>query len=115
MAWQSILENADPRFALQHTIAILPAWLELTMNQATGDGGTCFGDSGGPHFLGGVISNLVVSITVTGDRFCKASDLTSRVDTASARAPPSTPPPRGASRHGGGKTPKLAPRSTKAA
>jgi secreted trypsin-like serine protease len=56
------------------------------MNQATGDAGTCFGDSGGPHFLGGATSNLVVSITVTGDTMCKATDTTYRVDTASARA-----------------------------
>ena len=53
------------------------------MNPSTGSGGTCFGDSGGPHFLGS--SRLVVSITVTGDRFCRATDVTYRTDTASAR------------------------------
>jgi hypothetical protein len=46
------------------------------MNQATGDGGTCYGDSGGPHFLDGV----VVSLTVTGDRWCKSTDKTYRLD-----------------------------------
>jgi hypothetical protein len=51
------------------------------MNQATGDGGTCYGDSGGPHFLGSV----VVSVTVTGDVWCKATDKTYRVDTKPAR------------------------------
>ena len=51
------------------------------MNQATGDGGTCYGDSGGPHFL----ADVVVSLTVTGDRWCKASDKTYRVDTQVAR------------------------------
>lgn len=51
------------------------------MNQATGDGGTCYGDSGGPHFLDGVL----VSITVTGDVFCKATDKTYRVDSLVAR------------------------------
>jgi secreted trypsin-like serine protease len=56
------------------------------MNQATGDGGTCFGDSGGPHFLGGPTSNLIVSLTVTGDAVCKATDVTYRVDTSAARA-----------------------------
>ncbi len=54
------------------------------MNPSTGSGGTCYGDSGGPHFLGS--TNLVVSITVTGDRFCRSSDVTYRTDTASARA-----------------------------
>jgi hypothetical protein len=53
------------------------------MNPSVGSGGTCFGDSGGPHFQGS--SNLVVSVTVTGDRFCRATDVTYRTDTASAR------------------------------
>lgn len=82
---QGILPNLDRRFALQHALALLPAWLTLSMNEATGDGGTCFGDSGGPHFLGGEASNRIVSITVTGDAVCKATDVTYRVDTASAR------------------------------
>lgn len=56
------------------------------MQPSTGDGGTCYGDSGGPHFLGGVDSNLIVSITVTGDAMCRATDKTYRIDTASARA-----------------------------
>jgi secreted trypsin-like serine protease len=85
MAWQSILDNNERRFGLQHALALRPFWLQLTMNEATGDAGTCFGDSGGPHFLGGVSSNLLVSITVTGDRWCKATDTTYRVDTDSAR------------------------------
>jgi hypothetical protein len=83
---QGILDNNQRRFGLQHMDALRPAWLQLSMNQATGDAGTCFGDSGGPHFLGGATSNLVVSITVTGDTMCKATDTTYRVDTASARA-----------------------------
>lgn len=51
------------------------------MNLATGNGGTCYGDSGGPHFLG----DVVVSVTVTGDVPCKATDKTYRVDTPWAR------------------------------
>ena len=49
-----------------------------------GDGGICYGDLGGPHFLGD--SGMVVSLTVTGDRFCRATDKTYRLDTPSARA-----------------------------
>jgi Trypsin len=30
-----------------------PAWLRLSQNPTTGNGGTCYGDSGGPNFLGG--------------------------------------------------------------
>jgi hypothetical protein len=49
--------------------------------------GTCYGDSGGPHFVGAGASetNMVVSVTVTGDAWCRATDKTYRLDTASAR------------------------------
>ena len=83
---QEILDNNERRYATQSLLALRPAWLTLSMNQATGDGGTCFGDSGGPHFLGGPTSNLIVSLTVTGDAVCKATDVTYRVDTSAARA-----------------------------
>lgn len=61
------------------------SWLILDMLPHHGNGGTCFGDSGGPHFLGGRRSNVIVSITVGGDAVCKATDQTYRLDTASAR------------------------------
>jgi hypothetical protein len=46
------------------------------------------GDSGGPHFLGAGAdeTNIVVSVTVTGDVWCKATDATYRLDTDSARS-----------------------------
>jgi hypothetical protein len=81
----AILENTERRFALQSALSLQKAWLTLSMNEATGDAGTCFGDSGGPHFLGDETSNLVVSNTVTGDTVCKAIDKTYRIDTPSAR------------------------------
>jgi secreted trypsin-like serine protease len=81
----AILENNERRFALQSALSLQKAWLTLSMNEATGDAGTCYGDSGGPHFLGGEASNLVVSNTVTGDALCKATDKTYRIDTASAQ------------------------------
>lgn len=73
----------DPtrRFAEQTVNSLEPAWLNLSMNPSTGDGGTCYGDSGGPHFLG----DTVVSLTVTGDVWCKATDKTYRLDTQVAR------------------------------
>lgn len=73
------------RYGLQTFSSLQPAWLSLSMNPSTGDAGGCFGDSGGPHFLGGVQSNLIVSITVTGDSVCRAIDKTYRLDTPSAR------------------------------
>ena len=60
------------------------AWLRISMNPATGDGGTCFGDSGGPNFLGS--SNIVAATTITGDSVCRATNVDYRLDTASARA-----------------------------
>ena len=68
--------------------AINPAWLRISQNPATGNGGTCYGDSGGPNFLGAGASetNIVAGITVTGDMFCKATNVTYRTDTPEARA-----------------------------
>ncbi|HKP99887.1 MAG TPA: trypsin-like serine protease [Actinomycetes bacterium] len=82
----SLFFDGVRRYALQHALNLEKAWLLLSMNPSTGNGGTCYGDSGGPHFLGGVTSNLVVSITITGDAWCRASDKTYRLDAASARA-----------------------------
>jgi hypothetical protein len=67
--------------AEQHLLSVRKAWAMFSMNQATGNGGTCYGDSGGPHLLG----DVVVSLTVTGDTWCKATDLTYRLDTPWAR------------------------------
>ena len=72
------------RFATGTYLALTKSWLQISMNPSTGDGGTCYGDSGGPHFLGA--SDVVVSVTVTGDTPCRATDLTYRMDTPSARA-----------------------------
>jgi hypothetical protein len=80
----SLFFDGQRRFAEQAFNALGKTWLHLSMNPSTGSGGTCYGDSGGPHFLG--TSNVVVSITVTGDAFCRATDVTYRTDTASARA-----------------------------
>jgi hypothetical protein len=64
--------------------AINPSWLRISMNPATGDGGTCYGDSGGPNFLG--TTNVVAATTITGDSVCRATNVDYRLDTASARA-----------------------------
>jgi hypothetical protein len=64
------------------------AWLHLSRNAATGDGGTCYGDSGGPNFIGAGPSetNVIGSITVTGDFMCLSTNVTYRLDTKVARA-----------------------------
>lgn len=64
--------------------AVTGTWLRISGNAATGDAGTCYGDSGGPNFLGS--TNVIASITITGDAICRATNDTYRLDTASARA-----------------------------
>jgi V8-like Glu-specific endopeptidase len=62
-------------------------WLKLSENAAREDGGTCYGDSGGPNFLGGPTSDLVAATTISGDDdACQATNLDYRLDTATARA-----------------------------
>ena len=64
--------------------AINKTWLRISMNASTGNGGTCYGDSGGPNFLG--TTDIVAAITITGDAVCRATNVDYRLDTESARA-----------------------------
>jgi hypothetical protein len=64
--------------------SITPSWLRISMNPATGNGGTCYGDSGGPNFLGS--TNIVAATTITGDAICRATNTVYRLDTNSARS-----------------------------
>jgi secreted trypsin-like serine protease len=75
------------KVATQELLSLSGPWATFSMNPSTGSGGTCFGDSGGPHFLGAgaTETRIVVSITVTGDRWCRATDKTYRLDTESSR------------------------------
>jgi secreted trypsin-like serine protease len=59
------------------------AWLKISMNPSHGDGGTCYGDSGGPNFLG--TSNILAATTITGDAVCRSTNVDYRLDTPSAR------------------------------
>ena len=74
-------------FSVASLNSINPTWLRLSQNQATGDSGACYGDSGGPNFLGAgaAETNIVAGTTITGDVFCKATNVIYRTDTASAR------------------------------
>jgi hypothetical protein len=76
--------DGQRRWVDQGFRSLTNSWLNLSMNPSTGNGGTCYGDSGGPHFLG--TSQVVVAITVTGDAPCRATDVDYRTDTPSARA-----------------------------
>jgi len=60
------------------------SWLRISMNPSTGNGGTCYGDSGGPNFLG--TTQIIAAITITGDAVCRSTNVVYRLDTESARA-----------------------------
>ena len=60
-------------------------WLGLLMNtSATGLGGDCYGDSGGPKFLKSNPGVVYATVT-TGDYNCRATTWDYRTDTGSAR------------------------------
>jgi Amidohydrolase family/Trypsin len=80
---------ADVRYVATGTLnSIKPSWLRISQNPATGNGGTCYGDSGGPNFLGAGASetNILAATTITGDTACRSTNVDYRLDTASARA-----------------------------
>jgi secreted trypsin-like serine protease len=52
-----------------------------TQGNGNDRGGTCSGDSGGPVFLGGSTSNLIVAVTSFGlNAICRGTDFGYRVD-----------------------------------
>jgi secreted trypsin-like serine protease len=75
-------------YAVGQFWALNDVWLRIAQTQATGDGGTCSGDSGGPQFLGAGANEtpVQVSITITGDVECFATNVDYRLDTPQARA-----------------------------
>jgi V8-like Glu-specific endopeptidase len=75
----------DVRMVATGTLnSINKSWLRISMNPSTGNGGTCYGDSGGPNFLGS--TDIVAATTITGDAVCRSTNVDYRLDTASARA-----------------------------
>lgn len=74
----------DVRMVATGTLnSINPAWLRISMNPSTGNGGTCYGDSGGPNYLGS--TDVIAAITITGDTVCRSTNVDYRLDTESAR------------------------------
>lgn len=67
--------------------ALNRAWLRLSQNAAVGNSGTCFGDSGGPNFIGAgsAETQVLAGTTITGDTQCVQSNVVYRLDTQSAR------------------------------
>ena len=79
--------NPIPRmYSFSSFNALNKAYIRYSQNPATGDGGACFGDSGGPQFFTSEGTTYIVSITITGDAVCRATNVAYRLDTESARA-----------------------------
>jgi len=87
--WQGILDNDERENVDQNFRTLTTAWVVFDMlpTGSNDSGGTCYGDSGGPHFihLDGVETDIVAATTITGDAQCKSQDKDYRMDTPSAR------------------------------
>jgi len=86
----SYSDDTTRKFTTERFSSLGPGFINFQENTtATGEGGTCFGDSGGPHFLG--TSNLSVGVTSTGAPWqgpnaCRAVAFVQRLDIPSVRA-----------------------------
>ena len=79
--------NPIPRmYAFSSFNALNRGYIRLSQNPSKGDGGTCFGDSGGPNFLPVGRVQILAAVTITGDTVCRATNVDYRTDTASAQA-----------------------------
>jgi len=74
------------KYSLSEFMGLQPTWLGLLMNtSATGEGGDCYGDSGGPKFIDGDATTIYATVT-TGDWNCRATSWDWRLDTPESRA-----------------------------
>jgi hypothetical protein len=78
--------NPIPRmYSFSSFNALNANYLRLSQNPSTGNGGTCFGDSGGPNFVTVNGQLILAAITITGDSVCRSTNVDYRVDTQSAQ------------------------------
>ena len=75
---QSFLPPRRRMKASQPLVSVTRDFAHFSMSLARDHGGTCYGDSGGPHFNS---AGEIVATTTTGDIPCKASDRSYRTDT----------------------------------
>ncbi|HEY4424573.1 MAG TPA: trypsin-like serine protease [Pyrinomonadaceae bacterium] len=78
--------NPIPRmFSFSSFNSLNNGYIRLSGNPSTGNGNTCFGDSGGPQFMALNGQQLITSITITGDSVCRSTNVDYRLDTVSAQ------------------------------
>jgi len=76
-----IFPDGKRRVAESEYQTLLNVWLRMSQNQATDDGGTCYGDSGGPAFWTEPDgTEILVGVTSWGDMPCVATGFNYRVD-----------------------------------
>ena len=83
-----VIHYEDNReYAVGTLNAINPSWLRVSQNPSTDNAGACYGDSGGPNFLGAgnQETTIIAATTITGDAKCRATNVIYRLDTVSAR------------------------------
>jgi secreted trypsin-like serine protease len=80
--------DGNRRYGIGGFNALTPQWLKMSQNDSHGDSGACYGDSGGPTFLGAAPDDgdVVLAVTSTGDTACYSTNVASRTDSPSARA-----------------------------
>lgn len=82
----SFVQSGDRKVATSTFKSLTSSTLTLAQKLAKEDSGTCAGDSGGPTFMGTSMSNkMLVSISITGDTYCKSTNVTNRMDTQISR------------------------------
>jgi len=80
--------EGDRGYGIGSFNALTPQWLMMSQNASHGDSGACYGDSGGPTFLGAAPNDgdVILAVTTTGDVPCYSTNVASRTDSPSARA-----------------------------
>ena len=77
-------DSSERRSAVMFTKTLDSVWIHQEMSISKDQGGACYGDSGGPSLMELNGRTTVVGVTSTGDNACYATNVSSRVDTASA-------------------------------
>jgi trypsin len=92
LSYKQQLQNGKPNESYRERLMALATLVNLnsalnagfnlqTQGNGAGKGGTCNGDSGGPVFLGGYESDLVVAVTSFGlNSLCRGTDFAYRID-----------------------------------
>jgi secreted trypsin-like serine protease len=76
----------ERQVAQSEYVALTKVWLHMSQNHLKGDGGTCFGDSGGPAFwVDETGHETIVGVTSWGDAQCVATGFDYRIDIPQAR------------------------------